>query len=294
MALRRCPTARPLTPIGALLVLAMLLAGCFWQRPAPAPYAEFQLAPGQVYGPVLVPPISIRLGQSLLRVTGSVGPPDRPEGSAAIWEGHSIALEPDRERNRTVYFYVDADDLLRVTLQLNDQAPIVEERPGAYLSGEFSMVRWWQDYSLRLTAEDRNGLIASAAIHVTGEDARLDGDYTDPPLRMRLLRQGDTAMREVRGIGYRGKLYRHSWPSCGDNCDLTTPGGALIAMVSGPADTLLLLLDGRYPFFATGLSYWPGAHYVIVAIPVREEYIVEIAALSEAGDLVVSRWDRPL
>jgi hypothetical protein len=64
-------------------------------------------------------------------------------------------------------------------------------------------------------------------------------------------------------------------------------------MVTGPADTLALILDGQYPFFATGLSYWPSPHYTLVAIPVRDESMVEFAALSEAGDLVFARWDRP-
>jgi hypothetical protein len=84
----------------------------------------FDLKPGQVYGPVLPPPIFIRLGQSVLHATGSVGPSDGPLGSPAIWEGHALALEPDRERSRTVFFYVQGDDLRRVTLQIDDQAVV--------------------------------------------------------------------------------------------------------------------------------------------------------------------------
>jgi hypothetical protein len=109
---------------------------------------------------------------------------------------------------------------------------------------------------------------------------------------MHLMRLGRTDTREVRGPGYSGKLHRHPWPACAEGCDPTTQGGALIAMVSGPADTLVLFFDND-PFLATGLSNWPAANYLIVAIPVRAENVIEIAALSEAGDLVLKRWDRP-
>lgn len=275
----------------ALAVLPLAVAGCFRAGP-PQPHL-FELEEGQTYGPVVPSPILIRLGQSVIRATGSVGPPDRPEGSAAIWEGHALALEPDRERNRTLFMFVEGDDLLRVVIQVNDHEPIVEESPGAYLSGEFSMVRWAQEYSLRVTAEDRRGTVVSSTIVVNGEDARVEGENGETPLRMRLLRMAATEARDVRGFGFRAKLYTHRWPTCGVSCDPTLQGGALVAMVSGPADTLALILDERYPFFATGLSYWPNPNYVLVAIPVRQENIIEIAALSEAGDLVLSRWDRP-
>jgi hypothetical protein len=274
------------------LLCASLLTGCFLPG-ATASKNYFQLPDGQFYGPVLVAPITIRLGQSVNRATGSVGPQDRDEGSAAIWEGHALSIEPDRERNRSVFFFVEGEDLVRVSLQVNDQEPIVEENPGAYLSGEFSMVRWAQDYTLQVSAEDRVGLIANAAIHVSGEDARIEGADQELPLRVRLLRQGRTEVRDVRGIGFFGKLFTHRWPTCGSDCDLASPGGALVALVSGPADTLALILDERIPFFATGLSYWPGPQYTLVAIPVREENIVEFAALTEAGELVFARWDRP-
>lgn len=290
--IRARPGARGVAPLIALALCASLLSGCFLPG-ATAPQSSFQLGEGQFYGPVLVAPISIRLGQSVLRATGSVGPPDREAGSAAIWEGHSLSLEPDRERSRTVFFFVESEDLTRVTLQINDHDPIVEENPGVYLSGEFSLVRWAQDYSLQVTAEDRLGLVATAAIHVSGEDARLEGADYDLPLRIRMLRQGHTSVRDVRGIGFFGKLYSHRWPVCGGDCDLATPGGALMALISGPADTLALILDGQFPFFASGLSYWPGPQYTLVAIPVREETMVEFAALTEAGELVFARWDKP-
>jgi hypothetical protein len=135
--------------------------------------------------------------------------------------------------------------------------------------------------------------VESASILVNGEDARIEGSQSIPPLRMSLMRLGRTETRDVQGIGFRGKVNRHPWPLCGATCDPTVQGGALIAMVSGPADTLALIFDERYPFFATGLSYWPNPDFVIVAIPVRDENIIEIAALSEAGDLVLARWDRP-
>lgn len=276
----------------ALSALAtILIAGCTSGQPPAPSYSLIDVRPGQIYGPVLAFPISIRLGQSVLTAHGPVGPTDRPEGPPAIWEGHALSLNPDRERSRTLYFYVEADQLRRVSLQLNDQPAILEENPGAYLSGEFTMVRWAQDYSLRVTAENSDGITASAAIYVSGEDARIEGSQAEP-LRMRMLRLGDSVAREVRGIGYRGKMYRHDWPECSAECDLTTPGGALVAMISGPADTLLLMMD-RYPYIAWGLSYWPRPNYMIVAIPVRQESLVEIAALSRDGDLATGRWDKP-
>ena len=100
-------------------------------------------------------------------------------------------------------------------------------------------------------------------------------------------------MRAVRGVGYQGKLYRHYWPKCQDNCDLTTPGGALVAMIAGPADTLLLLMDQQFPYIAWGLSYWPQPNYLIVAIPVHGESQVQLAAVSRAGELAMGRWDKP-
>jgi hypothetical protein len=276
------------------LLLPVLLSGCFLQRSSgPRQSALFELKDGQTYGPVLPPPIFIRLGQSVVRASGSVGPSDGPQGSPAIWEGHALALEPDRERSRTVFFYVQGDDLRRVVLQVNDQEPVVDENPGAYLSGEITMVRWAQDYTLKVTAENRGGHSESATIFVTGEDARVEGDQSPPALRMKLLRLAGTETTDVRGIGFQGKVHRHPWPLCEVSCDPTVQGGALVAMVSGPADTLALIFDQTSPFFATGLSYWPNPDFVIVAIPVRNENIIEIAALSEAGDLVLARWDRP-
>ncbi len=270
--------------------LALLLAGCIpGGEPSAPKYALMDLEPGQVYGPVLASPISIRLGQSVLTAHGFVGPNDRPEGPAAIWEGHALSLDPDRERSRTLYFFVEADQLRRVSLQLNEQAPITEENPGAYLSGELTLVRWAQNYSLKVTAENTDGVTASAAIYVSGEDARVEGAQGEP-LRMRMLRLGDSIQRDVRGVGYRGKMYRHEWPACSAACDLTTPGGALVAMISGPADTLLLRMD-QYPYIASGLR--PTPSYMIVAIPVRGESAVEVAALSRDGDLATGRWDKP-
>ncbi|MPZ15177.1 MAG: hypothetical protein GEU73_12265 [Chloroflexi bacterium] len=275
-----------------MFLVVGLMSGCFAQTAA-APQL-FDLEQGQVYGPVPAPPISIQLGQSVIKASGSVGPTDGPEGSPAIWEGHALDLEPDQERNRTLFFFIEGEDLQRVTLQINDQEPLVEELAGVYLSGELSMVRWAQEYSLRVTAESSGGTVVSSVIHVTGEDARIESTQPDEqPLRMRMLRMGPTHVREVQGAGYQGKIYRHVWPTCTSDCDLTTPGGVLMAFVSGPADTLLLLLDGAIPHLATGLSYWPNPDYLLVAIPVREESLVEIAALSGAGDMVTGRWDRP-
>lgn len=292
MASRRTRrSSRGASRLAVLLLSAALVTGCF--VPTQAPPTFFQLEAGQVYGPALQAPISIRLGQSIVRASGLVGPPDGPHGSPAIWEGYALALEPDAERNRTLFAFVEGDGLERVTLQFNDLEPIVEERPGAYLSGEFSMVRWAQEYSLRVTAEHRSGIQVSSTIFVNGEDAQIEELGGDVPLRMRLLRMGRTDVRDVNGPGYWGKLYRHRWPSCGAQCDLTTPGGVLVAMVSGPADTVALMFDGRYPYFATGLGQWPGPDYLIVAIPVREEYLVEIAALTGKGDFVTRRWDKP-
>ena len=277
--------------ITLLFAVSLALSGCF--LPSGSPSGSGETSNLEPYGPFLVAPITIKLGQSVLRASGSVGPADRNEGSPAIWEGHALTLEPDRERNRTLFFFVEGEELQRVTIQVNEQEPIVETNPGIYLSGEFSMVRWAQDYSLRVSAVDKWGLEVSQAIFVSGQDAHLENSEGDLPMRVRLLRQGRTEVEDVRGVGYSGKIFRHRWPTCASECDLTTPGGALMAMVTGPADTLALILDGRSPFFATGLSYWPGPQYTLVAIPVREERIVEFAALTEAGDLVFARWDRP-
>jgi hypothetical protein len=242
---------------------------------------------------VLASPISIKLGQSLVRANGSVGPSDGPQGSPAIWEGHALSLEPDAERSKTLYFFVEGIDVQRVTLQVDDQDPIVEDRPGVYLSGEISMVRWAQDYSLRIVAEDSHGTTEVSTIFISGEDARLEGKDEVRPLRMQMLRMGPTDTVDLRGTGYRGKMYRHRWPSCSTDCDLTAPGGVLVAMVSGPTDTLLLLFEGKYPYIATGLGGSPGPHFMIVAIPVREENSVEIAAVSGRGEMAMGRWDKP-
>jgi hypothetical protein len=64
-------------------------------------------------------------------------------------------------------------------------------------------------------------------------------------------------------------------------------------MVTGPTDTVLLLLEGRYPYITSGLSAHPSPHYMFVAIPVREENSLEIAALTAKGDVVHGRWSRP-
>jgi len=275
----------------AFLLCTLLLSGCFIRTGSPSGSGETTNV--EPFGPFLVAPITIKLGQSVLNASGSVGPADRNAGSAAIWEGHALTLEPDRERNRTLFFFVEGEELQKVTIQINEQDPIVDSDPGVYVSGELAMVRWAQDYSLRVSAIDKWGLEASQAIYVSGEDAHLDTPESDPPMRVRLLRQGRTEVESIRGVGYSGKLYHHRWPACQGDCDLTTPGGALMAMVTGPADTLALILDGQYPFFATGLSYWPSPHYTLVAIPVHDESQVEFAALSEAGDLVFARWDKP-
>ncbi|MBM2810752.1 MAG: hypothetical protein HW416_1511, partial [Chloroflexi bacterium] len=190
---------------GVSLLAASLLSGCFGGQSARPPVL-FDVPEGQVYGPVLPPPILIRLGQSLIHANGSVGPTDGPQGSPAIWEGHGLSLEPDAERNRNLYFFVEGDQLSRITLQINDQPPVIEERPGVYMSGELSMVRWSQKYSLRVTAENKLGESAMSAIHVNGEDAHIEGDQQDPPLRLRMLRLGGTETRTVRGSGYQGKL----------------------------------------------------------------------------------------
>lgn len=269
-----------------------LLTGCFPTQAPPPPPAQFAVAPGDVYGPMLAPPISIRLGQSVVTAHGPIGPTDRPQGLAAFWEGHALSLDPDQDKSRSLFFYVEGDDLARVTLQINDQPPILEPNPGVYLSGEFSMVRWAQDYSLKVTAENARGVSRTAAIRVQGEDARLEGTSAES-LRVHMLRQGDSVEREVRGVGYRGKLLRHYWPSCNDACDLRTPGGALIAMISGPVDTLLLLLDQEFPFVAWRLSLWPSPNYVLVAIPVRGESQVDLAVLSKDGEIATGRWDKP-
>jgi len=276
--------------VTGVVCASLVLSGCFLRTGNPSTTQQANVEP---FGPVLVAPITIKLGQSVLHASGAVGPADRQEGSAAIWEGHALTLEPDRERNRTLFFFVEGEDLRQVTIQINGQEPIVDTDPGVYISGELAMVRWAQDYSLRVNAVDKWGLEATQAIYVSGEDARLETPENDPPMRVRLLRQGRTEVDSVRGVGYSGTVYHHRWPSCQDECDLTTPGGALMAMVTGPADTLALILDGRYPFFATGLSYWPSPHYTLVAIPVHDESMVEFAALSEAGDLALARWDKP-
>ncbi len=275
-----------------VLVLATL-AGCSERERSPASSAGL-LPPGQSYGPVLASPISIHLGQSLVRANGSVGPSDSPQGSPAIWEGHAVSVEPDPDRNRTMFFFVEGIDLSRVTLQVNDHEPILEERPGVYLSGEISMVRWVQDYSLRVTAEDSHGTAVTSTLFVSGEDARVEGPEDERPLRMQMLRMGPTETVELRGTGYRGKMYRHDWPTCTKDCDLTTPGGVLVAMVTGPTDTLLLLMGERYPYIATGLSAYPAPHFMIVAIPVRDEPSVEIAAVTGRGEVALGRWDKPV
>ena len=283
------PPPRLLALLPALCML--LVSSCIGAEP-PAPPKLFEVNDGEVYGPVLPPPISIRLGQSVLTAHGPVGPTDRPQGPPAIWEGHALSLDPDRQGNRGLYLFVQGDNLSQVSLQLNDQPPIVENNPGAYLSGQITMVRWAQDYSLHVTAENADGVQASAAIFVSGQEARVEG-IREEPLRMRMLRQGDSSERLVKGIGFGGKLYRHYWPACSGPCDLTTPGGALIAMVSGPTDTLLLLMDRAYPYIAFGLSYWPRPNYLRIAIPVHQEEAVDIAALSRDGLLATGHWDRP-
>src|SRR5262245_23588712 len=78
----------------AFALSSSMLSGCFLQRPSTREVQLFDLQEGQVYGPVIAPPIFIRLGQSVVHATGSVGPADGPEGSPAIWEGHALALEP--------------------------------------------------------------------------------------------------------------------------------------------------------------------------------------------------------
>ncbi|HEY3116675.1 MAG TPA: hypothetical protein VGK54_08040, partial [Chloroflexota bacterium] len=250
---RRSKFVRPFSIVLAVLTAATpLLAACSSEEPKLPDSALFELQPGEVYGPVQAPPISIHLGQSIVTAHGQVGPEDRPDGPPAIWEGHALSLEPDHERNRSLFFFVEGENLNRVSFQVNDQAPVEETSPGIYLSGELSMVRWAQDYSLRVWAETATGESASSAIFVSGEEARLEG-AREEPLRMQMLRLGDSVMRAVRGVGYQGKLYRHYWPKCQDNCDLTTPGGALVAMIAGPADTLLLLMDQQFPYIAWGL-----------------------------------------
>src|SRR5438067_1550451 len=204
---------------------------------------------------------------------------------------HPLTFEPDRERTRSLYFFVEGEDLRSVSIQVNDQDPVIDSDPGVYLSGELSMVRWAQEYSLRVSAEDKWGLATTQAIFVSGEDAHLETSEGEFPMKVRLLRQGRTEIDNFRGVGYTGKVYHHRWPTCSGECDLTSPGGALMAMVTGPADTLALILDGQYPFFATGLGYWPSPHYTLVAIPVHDESVVEFAALSEAGELAFARWD---
>ena len=279
--------------LGATLLIATLvLGGCLPRQAPPAPYALFAVADGDVYGPSIAPPISIRLGQSILTAHGPVGPEDRPEGLAAMWEGHAFSLNPDREANRTLFFYVEAENLKQVSLQINGQTEIVERDPGVFVSGEFSMVRWAQDYSLKVTAENAEGDVRRAAIYVQGEDARFEGT-TGEPLRMRMLRMGETVERPVRGTGYQGKIYRHPWPVCTEDCDLSTPGGALTAVISGPTDALFLVLDQIYPFVAWGLSYWPSPHYLIVAIPIGGESRVDLAALTRDGSVAMGRWDKP-
>src|SRR5437879_4955671 len=111
-----------------LLILPVLVAlsGCMFKPEGSAPPVLFELTAGQIYGPVLAPPITIRLGQSTLDATGSVGPPDDLSGSPAIWEGHALGLEPDSKGNRSLFFWVEGNDLQRVTLQVNDAEPIVE------------------------------------------------------------------------------------------------------------------------------------------------------------------------
>lgn len=284
--------ARICSLIVAWILIVVSLAGCIG-RDALSSASRDLLPPGQSYGPVMAPPISIRLGQSIVRANGSVGPTDGPQGSPAIWEAHAVSTEPDPERNRTMYFFVEGINLSRVTLQVNDQEPILEDRPGVYLSGEISMVRWAQEYSLRITAEDTHGTTVTSTMFVSGEDARVEGTEAERPLRMQMLRMGPTDSVDIRGTGYRGKLYRHRWPACTTGCDLTTPGGVLVAMVSGPTDTLLLLMGERYPYIATGLGAHPAPQYMIVAIPVRDESSVELAAVTGRGEVATGRWSKP-
>jgi hypothetical protein len=155
------------------------------------------------------------------------------------------------------------------------------------------MVRWAQEYAVRVTAEDGRGTVVTSALVVNGEDARIEGSKEEPPLRVRMLRMGPTETVDVRGTGYRGKLHRHAWSECSADCDLTAAGGGLVAMVTGPTDTLLLLLEGRYPYIASGLSAHPSPQHLIVAIPVRDENSLEIAALTAKGDVVHGRWSKP-
>jgi hypothetical protein len=247
-----------------------------------------------LFGPAQPPTMSVRLGQSLVKVNGIVGPTDSSRGSPAIWEGQAASLEQDAAHNRTLFFFVEGGHLERVTLQVDDQEPIVEERPGPYLSGEISMVRWAQEYSLRVTAEDDLGNRTSSAIFVNGYDARIDGSTEEPPVRVRMLRHGPTETREVRGTGYRGRLQSHRWEACTTACDASAPGGSLVAFVTGPLDTLLLLFEGKHPYVASGLGSAPVTpHYVMVTIPVRDESSLELATISARGDLVTGRWSRP-
>jgi hypothetical protein len=210
-----------------------------------------------------------------------------------MWEGHTVSLQPDPERSRMLYFFVEGVDLQRVTLRVDDQEPIIEDRPGVYISGEIAMVRWAQEYSLRVTAEDRHGTVVSSAISVSGEEARVDGHAEETPFRVRMLRMGPTEGVDIRGIGYRGRMYRHPWPTCTTGCDLTRPGGSLVAMVTGPTDTLLLLFEGRFPYIASGLGGQPHPDYIIVSIPVRNENSLELAAVTGKGDMLSGRWSRP-
>ncbi len=283
--------ARTVSRVVAWILIVATLAGCSARGAALSGSGDAQL--GQVIAPVMASPIFIKLGQSLVRANGSVGPADGPQGSPAIWEGHALTIEPDADRTKTLYFFVEGIDLHHVTLQIDDQEPIHEDRPGAYLSGEISMVRWAQEYSLRINAEDSHGTTVTSAIFVNGEDAWLEGKDEERPLQMKMLRMGPTDTVDLRGTGYRGKMYRHRWPSCSTDCDLSAPGGVLVAMVSGPTDTLLLLFEGKYPYIATGLGGYPAPHFMIVAIPVREENSVEIAAVTGRGEVAMGRWNKP-
>src|SRR5438552_2168673 len=194
----RSRIAHPFCIMLAVLTAGIpLLTACTSESPKLPDTALFELQPGEVYGPVQAPPISIHLGQSIVTAHGQVGPEDRPEGPPAIWEGHALSLQPDSDRNRTLFFFVEGENLSRVSFQVNDQAPVEETSPGVYLSGELSVVRWAQDYSLRVWAETDTGESASSAIFVNGEDARLEG-VREEPLRMQMLRLGESIMRPIR------------------------------------------------------------------------------------------------
>jgi len=226
--------------------------------------------------------------------SGSVGPFSSVQGSAAIWEGHALSVDAGHDESQTLYMFVESDALKRVTWQVNDESPIVENEPGAYVSGEFTLTQSAQTYSLRVSAEDAQGSIARAAIYVTGADARVEGVADDATLHARMLRMGHTKTNDVRGNGYQGKVYAHQWPSCDPSCDLSQPGGALVGMVSGPTDALVLMLDDSQAYVASGFSSSPNPDYLLVAIPVHGEDTVELGALTDEGAVATCRWERAL